>query len=61
MGLYASGVRRLAGAACVLTLAGTASVLAQRGTATADVLPSALEAMVDTERAFAQRALEVGW
>jgi len=61
MGLYASGVRRLAGAACVLTLAGSASVLAQRGAAAADVFPSALEAMVDTERAFAQRALEVGW
>jgi hypothetical protein len=55
-----TGVRRLAGAVCVLALAGSASVVAQR-TASTDALPPALEAMVDTERAFAKRALEVGW
>jgi len=57
---YASGVRRLAGA-CLLALAGSASVVAQRAGAASDALPPALEAMVDTERAFAKRALEVGW
>jgi len=58
---YRSGVLRLAGVFCLLALAGNVSVVAQRAGSTPDPLPSALEAMVDTERAFAKRALEVGW
>ena len=55
------GVRRLSAIVSLLALAGGASVVAQRGPSKADALPSALESMVDTERAFAQRAREVGW
>ncbi|HWN86652.1 MAG TPA: hypothetical protein VNN99_15920, partial [Vicinamibacterales bacterium] len=58
---YRSGVLRLAGVFCLLALAGNVSVVAQRAGSTPDPLPSALEAMVDTERAFAKLALEVGW
>lgn len=58
---FPAGVRRLAAVVSLLALAGSASVMAQGATAKADVLPAALEAMVDTERAFAKRALEVGW
>jgi len=57
---YPSGVRRLAGV-CLLALAGSVAVVAQRAGATPEPLPPALEAMVDTERDFAKRALEVGW
>jgi ketosteroid isomerase-like protein len=46
--------------ACALALAGGAVATAQ-GAAPAVPLPAALEAMVDTERAFAMRATEVGW
>jgi hypothetical protein len=34
---------------------------AQRATPPPDPIPAALETMVDAERAFAKRALEVGW
>jgi ketosteroid isomerase-like protein len=47
--------RATLGVCCVLLLAGQA--MAQRGAA----LPSDLVKMVDTERAFAARALVVGW
>jgi ketosteroid isomerase-like protein len=62
MRLRATGVHRLAGAlACVLALSGGAAV-AQRGTPPKpELLPAALEAMADTEREFAKRALAVGW
>ena len=58
---YPSGVRRLAAVACLLAFAASASVVAQRAGTASDALPPALEAMVDTERDFAKRALEVGW
>jgi ketosteroid isomerase-like protein len=61
MGWHPSGARRLAAAmACALTLSGAAT-LAQRGPAAPEPLPPALETMADTERAFAKRAMEVGW
>jgi hypothetical protein len=57
----AARLRRLARlAACVAALAGSVPAVAQR-VAKPDPLPPALEAMADTERAFAQRAREVGW
>ena len=65
MRLRATGVHRLAGAlACVLAsgVALSGGPAAQRGTAPKpELLPAALEVMVDTEREFAKRALVVGW
>jgi ketosteroid isomerase-like protein len=52
---------RLACAVCMLALCGGASAGAQRAAAPPEPLPPALEAMADAERAFAQRALAVGW
>ena len=60
MGPSAPGVRRLVGVICVLALAWGTPAGAQRASRP-EVLPAALEAMVDSERAFAKRALEVGW
>jgi len=56
----APGVRRLVGVICVLAIAWGTPAGAQRASRP-EVLPAALEAMVDSERAFAKRALEVGW
>ena len=60
MGPLPSGIRRVIAAACTLALADGVMLAAQRGTVAAP-LPAALEAMVETERAFATRATEVGW
>jgi hypothetical protein len=51
--------RAVAGLVALATL--TAPTAAQRGAPRPEPLPSALEAMIDTERSFARRALEVGW
>jgi ketosteroid isomerase-like protein len=45
---------------CAAALVAVVPLRAQRGTR-ADALPPALEAMADTERAFAKRAGDVGW
>jgi hypothetical protein len=60
MGLRAPGVRRLT-VVCVLALAAGAPAAAQRGAPKPEPIPPALEAMADTERDFAKRALVVGW
>jgi hypothetical protein len=60
MGRFPSGIRRVLAGACALALAGGAVVVAQRGPAAAP-MPSALEGMVESERAFAKLASEVGW
>ena len=57
----AAGVRRLACAVCLLAMCGGAPAGAQRAAAPSEPPPPALEAMADAERAFAQRALAVGW
>jgi ketosteroid isomerase-like protein len=57
-------MRLLASAVCVLTLL-AAPLVAQRGRGTVppkpEPIPPALESMVEAERAFAARALVVGW
>jgi hypothetical protein len=49
-------------AACLLAVGAlTLPAGAQRGTPRVEPLPPALETMVETEREFARRALDVGW
>jgi ketosteroid isomerase-like protein len=52
---------RLAAALCLLALAAGGPARAQRATAKPEPIPPALEAMADTEREFARRAIVVGW
>jgi ketosteroid isomerase-like protein len=51
----------LAAAAICVPALWSSPAVAQRGTPRPDPLPTALEVMADTERAFASRAKEVGW
>ena len=53
-------MRRL-GIALAVLAAWAAPAVAQRDGSKADAIPPALEAMADTERAFAKHAREVGW
>jgi len=52
---------RLAAVLCVLALAAGTPAGAQRAATKPDPIPPALEAMADTERDFARRAMVVGW
>ena len=52
---------RLPAVLCLLALAAGVPAAAQRGAAKPDPIPPALEAMADTERDFAKRAMMVGW
>ena len=52
---------RLAGVLCLLALTAGVPAGAQRAAAKPEPIPPALEAMADTEREFANRALVVGW
>jgi ketosteroid isomerase-like protein len=52
---------RLAAPLCVLALAAGTPAVAQRAVAKPEPIPPALEAMADTERDFAKRAMVVGW
>jgi ketosteroid isomerase-like protein len=52
---------RLAAVLCLLALAAGTPAVAQRAAAKPEPIPPALEAMADTERDFAKRAMVVGW
>jgi ketosteroid isomerase-like protein len=52
---------RLAGVLCLLALAAGVPAGAQRAATKPEPIPPALEAMADTEREFASRAMVVGW
>ena len=52
---------RLAAVLCLVALAAGTPAGAQRAAAKPEPIPPALEAMADTERDFAKRAMVVGW